>query len=306
MVCSKLTGRMRLLLLVSLLAAAIAGCGDSAASGGDVRVVATTGQAADFARAVGGDRVDVTGLLAPNADPHDFEVRPADVKALADADLVVRSGGDLDEWLDGAIDSSGTDAPSITLSDHVELIEGDPHWWQDPSRAIAAVAALRDALAEADPDGASAYRASAAAYTDRLERLDRAVRACLEQVPPAQRTLVTTHDALGYYARRYGIRVVGTVIPSRSTVAQPSAGDVAALVETIRREHVKAIFAESSVNADVEAAIARDAGAQVGRALWADTLGPPDSDGATYVDSIASNTEALVDGFSGGKVACRP
>src|SRR5688572_25107880 len=149
MVCSKLTGRMRLLLLLPLLAAAIAGCGDSAASGGDVRVVATTGQAADFARAVGGDRVEVTGLLAPNADPHDYEVRPDDVNALADADLVVRSGGDLDEWLDGAIDSSGTDAPSITLADHVELIEGDPHWWQDPRNAIAAVAALRDALAEA-------------------------------------------------------------------------------------------------------------------------------------------------------------
>jgi ABC-type Zn uptake system ZnuABC Zn-binding protein ZnuA len=297
---------MRLLVLLLLLAAAIAGCGDSAASGGGVRVVATTGQAADFAGEVGGDRVQVTGLLPPNADPHDFEVRPDDVRALADADLIVRSGGDLDAWLDGAIDSSGTGAPAVTLGDHVELIEGDPHWWQDPHNAIKAVAALRDALAAADPDGAGAYRANAAAYIERLERLDRGVRACLDKVPEAQRTLVTTHDALGYYARRYGIRVVGTVIPSRSTVAQPSAGDVAALVETIRREHVKAIFAESSVNADVEDAIARDAGAKVGRALWADTLGPQGSDGATYVDSIASNTEALVDGFSGGKVACRP
>ena len=96
------------------------------------------------------------------------------------------------------------------------------------------------------------------------------------------------------------------MIPSRSTAAQPSAGEIAELVETIRRERVKAIFAESSVKPDVEEAIARESGARVGKALWADTLGPAGSDGATYVDSIASNTAALVDGFSGGAIACRP
>ena len=290
-----------------LLLVAIAGCGDSSASGdGRLRVVATTGQAADFARAVGGDAVAVTALLPPNADPHDFELRPDDVKGLADADLVVRSGGDLDAWLDGAIESSGTSAPEVTLADHVELIAGDPHWWQDPRNAIAAVGALRDALAETDPAGAEEHRRRAAAYMRRLERLDREVRACLAKVPAERRTLVTTHDALGYFARRYDIRVVGTVIPSRSTVAQPSAGEVAALVETIERERVQAIFAEHSVDPDVEEAIARESGAAVGRALWADTLGPPGSDGATYVESIAANTAALVEGFSGGTVACRP
>jgi zinc/manganese transport system substrate-binding protein/manganese/iron transport system substrate-binding protein len=310
MVCSKLHAVLRLipiLLLSAVVAALLSGCGtDDAAGDAPVHVVATTGQAADFAREVGGDRVRVTGLLAPNADPHEFEVRPDDVKALADADLIVRSGGDLDEWLDGAIDSSGSDAPAITLADHVQVVDDDPHWWQDPHNAIAAVAALRDALAKADPEGAPAYRRNAATYTRELERLDRRVRACIDEVPAGERTLVTTHDALGYYARRYGIRVVGAVIPSRSTVAQPSAGEVAALVDTIRREGVKAVFAESSVNADVEEAIAHDAGAKVGKALWADTLGPAGSDGATYVQSIASNTAALVDGFSGGRIACTP
>ena len=124
-------------------------------------------------------------------------------------------------------------------------------------------------------------------------------------MPAAQRKLVTTHDALGYYARRYGIEVIGAVIPSLSTSGQPSAGETAELVRTIRDEDVRAIFAESSVNAKVEQAIARETGATVGRPLWADTLGPPGSDGATYVGSIAANTQALVDGFSGGEVACR-
>ena len=294
------------LLLLLLCLPLLAACGDEAAGGNRLDVVATTGQAADFAHAVGGARVRVTGLLQPNADPHEYELRPHDVRALAGAKLIVRSGGDLDDWLDDAIDSSGSDAPVITLADSVRLDGDDPHWWQDPRNAIAAVEALRDGLIAADPRGARTYRRNAAAYTRRLVRLDREVAACIAEIPESQRTLVTTHDALGYYARRYGIRVVGAVIPSRSTVAQPSAGETAALVETIRREHVKAIFAESSVNPDVEQAVARDAGAKIGRALWADTLGPQGSDGATYADSIASNTAAIVDGLTGGAVSCRP
>jgi len=298
--------RVLLMLCVPLLCL-LAACGEETAGGTDrLDVVATTGQAADFAREVGGERAHVTGLLTPNVDPHEFEIRPDDVKRLSGTKLVVRSGGDLDDWLDGAIESSGADARVLTLADHVELDEDDPHWWQDPRNAIVAVAALRDALIESDPAGADAYRRNADAYTERLERLDAAVAACIDKVPAADRTLVTTHDALGYYARRYGIRVVGAVIPSRSTAAQPSAGEVSELVETIKRERVQAVFAESSVKPDVEEAIARESGARVGKALWADTLGPEGSDGATYVESIASNTAALVEGFSGGEIACRP
>jgi zinc/manganese transport system substrate-binding protein/manganese/iron transport system substrate-binding protein len=126
----------------------------------------------------------------------------------------------------------------------------------------------------------------------------------MNNVPARERKLVTTHDALGYYADRYGIEVIGTVIPSLSTRGQPSAGEVAALARTIRDQDVKAIFAESSVNAKVEQAIARETGAVVGRPLWADTLGPPGSSGATYVDSIAANTRALVEGFTGGRATC--
>jgi ABC-type Zn uptake system ZnuABC Zn-binding protein ZnuA len=299
--------RAAVLALSAPLLCLLAACGHETAGGSEqLRVVATTGQVADFAREVGGERVHVTGLLAPNADPHEFEIRPDDVKELSDAKLVVRSGGELDDWLEGAIDSSGAKALVVNLADAVKLAGDDPHWWQDPRNAIAAVAKLRDALIEADPAGADGYRRRADAYSKRLQRLDRAVAACIAKVPASDRTLVTTHDALGYYARRYGIRVVGAVIPSRSTVAQPSAGEVSRLIETIRREHVKAVFAESSVRPDVEQAIARESGARLGTALWADTLGPAGSDGATYVDSIASNTAALVEGFSGGEIACRP
>jgi len=285
--------------LAAACAALLAGCGSG---GGDGRpsVVATTTQAADLARAVAGDRAQVRGVLAPNSDPHDYEVRPGDVKALARASLVVRSGGDLDEWLGGAIDSAGADAPVLDLLDRVgPHDDGDPHWWQDPIRAEEAVTAIGEALAKADPAGASTYRANAERSVNRLQALDAAVRRCVDRIPTAERTLVTTHDALGYFADRYGLRVVGTVIPSLSTQAQASAGDLAKLVDTIRRERVKAIFAESSVNASVEDAIAQETGARVGRPLWADSLGPKGSSGATYEDSIRANTAAIVEGLTG-------
>ena len=291
---------MRFAPLVTAAACALllAACG-SGGSDGRPTVVATTTQAADLARVVAGGRAEVRGVLAPNSDPHDYEVRPGDVKALARAKLVVRSGGDLDGWLGGAIDSAGADAPVVDLLDTVGAEGDDPHWWQDPHRAQTAVEAIGAALAKADPAGASTYEANAERSVRRLRALDVAVRRCIGRIPEGERTLVTTHDALGYYAQRYGLRVVGTVIPSLSTQAQASAGDLAKLVDTIRREHVKAIFAESSVNASVEDAIAQETGARVGRPLWADALGPEGSSGATYEGSIRANTLAIVEGLTG-------
>jgi ABC-type Zn uptake system ZnuABC Zn-binding protein ZnuA len=309
--------RVALIALAAL--ALLAGCGEDdqgGAAAGGVDVVATTPVVADLARNVGGERVAVTALMAPNTDPHDYEVRPRDVEAVAEASLVLRSGGDLDDWLQEAIEGAGSEAPAVNLIEHVETRTGehghageeeeeiDPHWWQDPRNAERAVAAIRDALADADPEGAADYRANADAYLAQLRKLDRAVAACVEKVPAARRKLVTTHDALGYYADRYGIEVIGAVIPSLSTEGQPSAGETAELVDTIRREDVKTIFAESSVDPKVEEAIATEAGAEVGEELWADTLGPEGSTGVTYVDSIASNTRALVTGFTGGEQSC--
>lgn len=310
-----LASRFAVASLVAVSAALLmTGCGEddtAAGVGNRLTVVATTTQAADFTRNVGGNQIEVVQLLAANADPHEYEVRPRDVQALTDADLIIASGGDVDEWLDEAIQGAGSNAPVVKLSDTIRTIpaaeegeEFDPHWWQDPRNAVIAVGEIRAALDKADASHASLYDENAKAYTDKLNTLDAAVAACIDKVPDAQRKLVTTHDALSYYAKRYGIDVIGTVIPAITTEGQPSAGDTAKLVKTIEDAGVKAIFAESSVNPKVEAAIARETGAKVGKALWADTLGPEDSDGGTYAQSIASNTAAMVDGFTGGAVSC--
>jgi ABC-type Zn uptake system ZnuABC Zn-binding protein ZnuA len=318
---------MRRLLPVLVLAvlALAAGCGDDSEGGdeAEVSVVATTTQVADLVRNVGGKRVAVDGLLSANADPHGYEPRPSDAAALADAGLVFRSGGDLDEWLDDLIESAGGEAEQVTLIDAVETIPGgehehegeehegeehggeaDPHWWQDPRNAIRAVAAIRDALIDADPDGRAGYEKRAAAYTRALRVLDEEVAACLAQVPAAKRKLVTTHDALGYLARRYDIEVIGAVIPSLSTQAQPSAREVDELVRQIEEEGVEAVFPEAAVSSKLERAISRQAGAEVGGELWSDTLGPEGSPATTYIGAMRENAAALAEGMSGGRVSC--
>jgi ABC-type Zn uptake system ZnuABC Zn-binding protein ZnuA len=307
---------LRTLALALTLAAAwlVAGCGSDSDSPSDatVRVVATTPHVADLVANVGGQRADVRGLLARGADPHGFEPRPSDAAAIADATVVFKSGGDVDEWLDELVDNAGGEARVVELIGSAQTLEGghdedeiDPHWWQDPRNAVRAVAAIRDALTEADPEGRATYGRNSDAYVRELRRLDSEIAGCLAKVPAAKRKLVTTHDSLGYFARRYDVEVIGAVIPSLSTQAQPSAGDVAELVDQVRDEGVEAVFPEAGVDQRLERALSREAGARVGAPLWADTLGDDGTRAESYAGAMAANTEALVDGMSGGRVSCR-
>jgi zinc/manganese transport system substrate-binding protein len=299
--------------LALMAAVAAAGCGSDASGGPQgsaaIAAVATTTQVGDLVRQVGGSRVTADQLLAPNSDPHAYEPRPSDARQIEEADVVFRSGGDVDGWMKGLIAGNGGGAHTVDLIDAVPVRrrggDVDPHWWQDPREAEHAVAAIRSALTRADPGGRAGYARRAAAFTGRLRRLDASAARCIGRVPPAQRTLVTSHDALGYYADRYGLRVVGAVIPSLSSQAQPSARDISRLVDQIRRERVRAIFPERSLNPKLEAAVARESGARVGTGLWADSLGPAGSRGASYVGSIASNTETIARDLTGGRVRCR-
>lgn len=332
---------MRLAALAALAlvtSVVFASCGSNSPdspAGGRLNAVATTTQVADFVRNVGGARVDVHQILKPNSDPHEYEPRPSDAQAVANAQVIVRSGGDVDAWMDDVINNAGGDAQQIALIDKVHTREGghehhdreherhavegersgeeghadketDPHWWQDPRNAELAVKAIRDQLVVADPDGRATYERNAARYLQQLKRLDRETAACIDKLPRSDRKLVTTHDALGYYADRYGLKVIGAVIPSLSTQAQPSAKDVQELVDQIKATGVKAIYPESSINPKLEQAVARESGAATGQALWADTLGPQGSSGATYLKAITANTAAIVADLSGGAIHCRP
>jgi ABC-type Zn uptake system ZnuABC Zn-binding protein ZnuA len=315
--------RRSFLLPLPLVAAAVlvAGCGDSAslsssaAAPGAIDVVVTTTQLGDVVRAVGGDAVAVHQILKPNTDPHDYEPRPKDIQETAGAKLVVTSGDNLDKWMGEVIDNAGghptvVDAGAgrpVTLPGEdtgPEASRFDPHWWHDPRNVEYATLRIRDALAKADPKATAKIDASAGAYLAKIGTLDSGIAKCIDTVPVAERKLVTDHDAFGYFAKRYDIDVVGAVIPSQTTQAQPSAGDLAKLTTVIRREGVKAIFPESSINPKLAKAIAHETGASADHTLYGDTLGPAGSRGATYLSMEVANADAMVRGFTGGAKGC--
>jgi ABC-type Zn uptake system ZnuABC Zn-binding protein ZnuA/ABC-type Mn2+/Zn2+ transport system permease subunit len=308
----------RLCLATSLVAAAalLAGCGGNGGSSeGKLDVVATTTQVADLARNVGGDAVDVHQILQPNTDPHEYEPRPDDVTATADAKLILISGDELDSWMSDVVSESGTDGRVVDLGEGLpvklpgeasgpEAAEYDAHWWHDPVNAEAAVRKIRDAMIAADPSRRATFERNASSYLEKLRALDTGISACLAAVPVAQRKLVTDHDAFNYFANRYGIRVVGAVIPSQTTEAQASAGEVSQLAEEIRSQGVRAIFPESSINPDVVEALAEQTGRISDLTLYGDTLGPPGSSGATYLTMEQANADAMTRGFTGERRGC--
>jgi zinc/manganese transport system substrate-binding protein len=289
-------------------AALLAGCGSSTSGeDGQVSVVATTTQVADFVREVGGGTVAVEQVLQPNTDPHEYEPRPSDVEAVAGAELVFVSGEGLDDWAEELIADSGGDARIVDLSVGLPVhLAGDPHWWHDPRNAAAAVEEIGRALTRAEPPARAALARDTAAYRAELRALDAGIARCVGAIPAAQRKLVTDHDAFNYFANRYGIEVVGAVIPSQTTQAQASAKDLSELARTIEAEGVRAVFAESSLDAGAAEAIARQTGASAEHTLYGDSLGPAGSDGDTYLKMEAANADAVTRGLTGGKQGCRP
>ena len=295
--------RPAIALLCSL---ALASCGQSEGrtANGEIKVVATTTHVADLVRNVGGARVEVEGILGADADPHDYEPRPSDAAELAEAAVVFKSGGDLDEWLDELIDAAGGGGEVVTLLDRVRQRGNDPHWWHDPRNAVLATEVVAGALVEADPDGRAAYERNAERYIERLRSLDREIESCIAEIPPAKRKIVTTHDSLAYLAQRYGLEVIGAVIPSLSTQTQPSVKDINALVEQIGQEEVEAVFPESALDDKLERAVSREAGAQVGDSLFTDSLGSEGTRSGTYLGMMRENARRLAVGMSGGTVEC--
>jgi zinc/manganese transport system substrate-binding protein/manganese/iron transport system substrate-binding protein len=272
---------------------------------GALKVVATTPILADLARQIGGERLDVTSILPPNADAHDFEPKPRDLVAVEDAALIVEHGLRLDAWAAEIIENAGASAPVVVATVGVPTIatdeegfaEGDPHVWFDPRNVKIMVANIAAALVAVDADGASTYESRRDAYNAQLDRLDQNIAAQIATIPPERRKLVTNHDAFGYYVARYRLTFVGSVIPSLDSRAEPSAQETAELIEKIKAEGVPAIFTETSINPELEEELAREAGIKVVANLYSDTLGEPGSGADTYIGMMQTNTRLIVEGL---------
>ena len=266
------------------------------AAPGALRIVTTTTVFADIVGNVGGDRVTVDSIIPPGVGPEDYESKPDDARRLTEADLIVSNGLGLDDFLDRLIGSTGGHAPRLVLGDGIPTLtvdgEANPHFWLDPTLVkryyLPAIVAK---LSELAPAAKSTFEANSAAYGEQLDALDPELKATVDQLPVADRKLVTFHDAFPYFARHFGFELVGVVL--QNVGQEPSAAELAALIDKVKAAHVRAVFSEAQFSPRLSHTLASEAGVnRVVTTLYNDALGPPPAD--TYLGLMRWNVDQIV------------
>jgi ABC-type Zn uptake system ZnuABC Zn-binding protein ZnuA len=296
--------------LVAVLAVAITACGPGAESSmpgassagptpgaGALKVLTTTTVFADIVQNVGGGRVAATSIIPPGVGPEDYEPKPDDARKLADARLIVSNGVGLDDFLDDLLASgTGGESPHLVLGDGIPVLtvdgEANPHFWLDPTLVkgyyLPAIAAKLTAL---DPEGKASFDANVASYGAQLDALDGELKAEVDTIPAANRKLVTFHDAFPYFAKHYGLELVGVILENPGQ--EPSAADLAALVEKVKAAGVRAVFSEAQFSPKLSETLAQEAGiTTVVTTLYNDALGPAPAD--SYVGLMRWNVDQIV------------
>lgn len=309
-----------LIIAVAMAASSLLACAAEPGGSGDpsrptaepdaLRVVATTTVLADLVVQVGGSKVAVTSIVPKGGEVHTFDPSPSDVVRVGEADLVVLNGLGLDEWLGQVVIDAGSSAPVVELAEDlpgVDYLEGgehdeetdgahageavNPHLWLNVAYARRYVERIAEALAAADPADAAAYAEGAAAYDARLAMLDDEIRAKLALIPEGNRRLVSFHEAFPYFAAAYGLEIVGVIVDAPGQ--DPSAGEIAALVTSIRESGARAVFTEAQFSPDLARTVAAEAGVAVVRDLYNDSLGDQPID--TYEAMMRWNAERTLE-----------
>ncbi|MBA3960574.1 MAG: zinc ABC transporter substrate-binding protein [Chthoniobacterales bacterium] len=274
----------------------------STASAADkLRITSFSTILTEIAEKVGGDHVIVSGLVRPGIDPHEYEPTPSDLKRVGDAQLILTAGKHLENYLNKLQEASGGKADLLKVGDHLPDLtmkaeDGgstalDPHWWNSVRNVEQATRVVRDELIKLDPAAQADFAQNATVYLAELDDLNRWVRSKVAELPRDRRKLVTSHDAFQYFARDYGFSI--SAIEGVSTETEPSNRRVADLIDRIKKEQVKAIFTESTLNPKVTKEITRETGAKIGGELYADGLGAGDA--STYAGMVKHNVATIVD-----------
>ncbi|MFW7343280.1 zinc ABC transporter substrate-binding protein [Pollutimonas sp. H1-120] len=306
----------------------------SAAAIAPLNVVASFSILGDMVREIGGERVALTTLVGANGDVHSFEPSPRDTKALSEAAVLVLNGLDFETWLPRLVQSSGFKGRQILASkgvavrrlsadelgggdhgdDHGDEPEGhgkkqhghgdahahgdhsvgdiDPHAWQDLRNGMIYAQNIADGLARADPPRASYYKMRAKLYIEKMTKLDAEIRVALADIPANRRIVITSHDAFGYFAQAYGIRFIS--VAGLSSEAEPSAKDLAAIVDRAKKEHVAGVFIESGTSSRLVKQLARETGIRMGGTLYSDALASADAPAASYLGMFSWNAGRLI------------
>ena len=278
-------------------------------TGEKLSVVATTSILADVVGRIGGDEIELLSLIPIGVDPHAFEPTPRDAQALGEADVVLINGFGLEAFLEDLIRQAGGSAPVVSASlgiaplafegEEHEEEQGaqeehgaDPHTWLDPNNVAHWTENIEAALSALDPNRAEVFASNGETYRAELATLDGEIRDLVSRIPPENRKLVTDHDELGYFADEYGFTVVGTVIPGASSLAEPSAGQLADLLDQVKAQQVPAVFVSSVVNPALVETFAADAGIRVAT-LYAHSLTAPDGPAPSYLELMRYNAETI-------------
>jgi zinc/manganese transport system substrate-binding protein len=256
----------------------------------------------EIAQQVGGERVEVTAHVQPGVDPHDFEPKPADLRTVSSAQLVLLSAKHMEGYVNKLEEATGGKGNFVQVGDgfsslkmtdeaHAGKVVEDPHWWHSIPNVQRATTIVRDALIKLGPPDAGLFNTNAATYRVRLDALEKWVKRKLAELPRNKRKLVTSHDAFQYFANDNGFTICA--IEGVSSADQPSSKHVAEVIKTIKEQGVKAVFMESLENPKVLAEITRETGAKVGGKLYADGLG--EGDAGTYEGMYKHNVSTIVD-----------
>ncbi|MEI6043892.1 MAG: zinc ABC transporter substrate-binding protein [Chloroflexota bacterium] len=271
-----------------------------------VMVVSTISVVADFVRNIGGNRVELYDIIQPGVDAHSYEPTSDDSKYLAAAQIIFANGLNLEAWLDKTIKNSGTKGRVVLVSEGVKLIhkaddsdfkDGDPHIWHSTVNAKKMVDNIAAGLGKVDPAGKEIYLANAKAYNIQIDEAYQKAKAQIESISPERRKLVTNHEAFTYFADQFGLEIVGSVIPSFDSTAEPSAAELSELVKKIKAEKVPAIFTENTINPKLAEQIGKEAGVKIFSNLYGDGLGEQGSAGDTYLKMIVANATNIANGL---------
>jgi ABC-type Zn uptake system ZnuABC Zn-binding protein ZnuA len=278
----------------------------SASTTTKIKVVGTTSVIADFIKNVGGDRVEARAIIKPGADAHEYEPTADDSKNIASAQIIFANGLHLEAWLDKTIKNSGTKGQLVVVSDGIKLIpkaddpefkNGDPHIWHSTVNAKQMVDNIAAGLAKVDPAGKDTYLANAKAYNAQIDTVTQQVKTLIDSIPAERRKLVTNHEAFTYFADQFGLTIVGSVIPSFDSTAEPSAAELAELVKKIKAQKITAIFTENTINPKLAEQISKEAGVKIYANLYGDGLGEQGSAGDTYLKMMVANATNLANGL---------
>ncbi|MBT7422332.1 MAG: zinc ABC transporter solute-binding protein [Gemmatimonadetes bacterium] len=297
----------RIYILLCALIATACSAPEQEASNGRIKIVATTGMVADLARNIGGDRVEVIGLMGPGVDPHYYKASQGDLARITDADIVLFNGLFLEGKMEDIFAKMARSKKVVAVAGGVDeknlrrppefLGHFDPHIWFDVSLWMQTVEVAVASLSELDPEGAEVYRRNGEQYRARLDALHQWVIEQVGQISEQQRVLITAHDAFGYFGLAYGFEVVG--LQGISTVAEYGVNDVTQLVDRIVERQVKAIFVESSVpvrsiEAVRQGCLNRGFEVVIGGTLYSDAMGGAGSGADSYVGMVESNVNTIV------------